>query len=63
MRRCVAAGAAIGAVEEVWSGPAQRRPSVVRPPAQHAEAQGAMGYAAKTRTIAAEAARRWAPSA
>jgi len=55
----LAAGAAVGAVEEVWSGGAQNAFALVRPPGHHAEAQGAMGFCLlNNAAIAAEAARR-----
>jgi len=55
----LAAGAAVGAVEEVWSGRAQNAFALVRPPGHHAEAQGAMGFCLlNNAAIAAEAARR-----
>ena len=55
----LAAGAAVGAVEAVWSGRAQNAFALVRPPGHHAEAQGAMGFCLlNNAAIAAEAARR-----
>jgi acetoin utilization deacetylase AcuC-like enzyme len=55
----LAAGAAVGAVEEVWSGRVQNAFALVRPPGHHAEAQGAMGFCLlNNAAIAAEAARR-----
>ena len=55
----LAAGAAVGAVEEVWSGRAQNAFALVRPPGHHAEAARAMGFCLlNNAAIAAEAARR-----
>jgi len=55
----LAAGAAVGAVEEVWSGRADNAFALVRPPGHHAEAQGAMGFCLlNNAAIAALAARR-----
>ncbi len=55
----LAAGAAVGAVEEVWNGRAPNAFALVRPPGHHAEAQGAMGFCLlNNAAIAAEAARR-----
>jgi acetoin utilization deacetylase AcuC-like enzyme len=55
----LAAGAAVGAVEEVWSGRADNAFALVRPPGHHAEAAGAMGFCLlNNAAIAAEAARQ-----
>ena len=55
----LAAGAAVGAVEEVWSGRAENAFALVRPPGHHAEAAHAMGFCLfNNAAIAAEAARR-----
>jgi acetoin utilization deacetylase AcuC-like enzyme len=54
-----AAGAAVGAVEAVWSGRADNAFALVRPPGHHAEAGRAMGFCLlNNAAIAAEAARR-----
>jgi len=55
----LAAGAAVGAVEAVWSGRAASAFALVRPPGHHAEASQAMGFCLlNNAAIAAEAARR-----
>jgi acetoin utilization deacetylase AcuC-like enzyme len=55
----LAAGAAVGAVEAVWSGRADNAFALVRPPGHHAEANRAMGFCLlNNAAIAAEAARR-----
>ena len=54
----LAAGAAVGAVEEVWSGHAQNAFALVRPPGHHAEAQGAMGFCRAQATHGASRPRR-----
>jgi acetoin utilization deacetylase AcuC-like enzyme len=55
----LAAGAAVGAVEAVWSGRAANAFALVRPPGHHAEAGRAMGFCLlNNAAIAAEAARR-----
>jgi acetoin utilization deacetylase AcuC-like enzyme len=55
----LAAGAAVGAVEEVWSGRAENAFALVRPPGHHAERGGAMGFCLFNNiAIAAEAALR-----
>ena len=55
----LAAGAAVGAVEAVWSGRAANAFALVRPPGHHAEAGRAMGFCLLNNVaIAAEAARR-----
>jgi acetoin utilization deacetylase AcuC-like enzyme len=55
----LAAGAAVGAVEAVWSGRAANAFALVRPPGHHAEATRAMGFCLlNNAAIAAEAARR-----
>jgi acetoin utilization deacetylase AcuC-like enzyme len=55
----LAAGAAIGAVDDVWSGRAENAFALVRPPGHHAESTGAMGFCLlNNAAIAAEAARR-----
>jgi acetoin utilization deacetylase AcuC-like enzyme len=55
----LAAGAAVGAVEEVWDGRAENAFALVRPPGHHAEAAHAMGFCLfNNAAIAAEAARR-----
>src|SRR5450432_3865648 len=55
----LAAGAAVGAVEAVWSGRAENAFALVRPPGHHAEAGRAMGFCLlNNAAIAAEAARR-----
>src|SRR4051812_36158944 len=55
----LAAGAAIGAVEEVWSGRADNAFALVRPPGHHAEAGNAMGFCLFNNiAIAAEAGLR-----
>jgi acetoin utilization deacetylase AcuC-like enzyme len=55
----LAAGAAVGAVEAVWSGRAANAFALVRPPGHHAEAARAMGFCLlNNAAIAAEAARR-----
>jgi acetoin utilization deacetylase AcuC-like enzyme len=55
----LAAGAAVGAVEAVWSGRAQNAFALVRPPGHHAEQARAMGFCLlNNAAIAAEAARR-----
>jgi acetoin utilization deacetylase AcuC-like enzyme len=55
----LAAGAAAGAVEAVWSGRADNAFALVRPPGHHAEAERAMGFCLlNNAAIAAEAARR-----
>jgi acetoin utilization deacetylase AcuC-like enzyme len=54
----LAAGAAVGAVEEVWSGRAENAFALVRPPGHHAEAAHAMGFCLfNNAAVAAEAAR------
>src|SRR5882672_1250511 len=54
----LAAGAAVGAVEAVWSGRAANAFALVRPPGHHAEATRAMGFCLLNNVaIAAEAAR------
>jgi acetoin utilization deacetylase AcuC-like enzyme len=56
---CLAAGAAVGAVEAVWSGRAQNAFALVRPPGHHAEQARAMGFCLlNNAAIAADAARR-----
>jgi acetoin utilization deacetylase AcuC-like enzyme len=55
----LAAGAAIGAVEAVWSGRAANAFALVRPPGHHADAGTAMGFCLlNNAAIAAAAARR-----
>jgi acetoin utilization deacetylase AcuC-like enzyme len=55
----LAAGAAVGAVEAVWSGEAQNAFVWARPPGHHAEQAQAMGFCLFNNVaIAAEAARR-----
>jgi len=55
----LAAGAAVGAVEAVWSGRAENAFALVRPPGHHAEATRAMGFCLlNNAAIAAVAARR-----
>ncbi|HVZ72817.1 MAG TPA: histone deacetylase [Polyangia bacterium] len=55
----LAAGAAVGAVEAVWSGRADNAFALVRPPGHHAEAAHAMGFCLlNNAAIAAEAGRR-----
>jgi acetoin utilization deacetylase AcuC-like enzyme len=55
----LAAGAAVGAVDAVWSGRADNAFALVRPPGHHAEAASAMGFCLlNNAAIAAEAARR-----
>jgi acetoin utilization deacetylase AcuC-like enzyme len=55
----LAAGAAVGAVEAVWSGRAANAFALVRPPGHHAEVAQAMGFCLlNNAAIAAEAARR-----
>jgi len=55
----LAAGAAVGAVEAVWSGRARNAFALVRPPGHHAEQARAMGFCLlNNAAIAAEAARR-----
>jgi acetoin utilization deacetylase AcuC-like enzyme len=55
----LAAGAAVTAVEAVWSGRADSAFALVRPPGHHAEAARAMGFCLlNNAAIAAEAARR-----
>jgi acetoin utilization deacetylase AcuC-like enzyme len=55
----LAAGAAVGAVDAVWSGRAANAFALVRPPGHHAEAAQAMGFCLlNNAAIAAEAARR-----
>jgi acetoin utilization deacetylase AcuC-like enzyme len=55
----LAAGAAVGAVEAVWSGRVQNAFALVRPPGHHAEQARAMGFCLlNNAAIAAEAARR-----
>jgi acetoin utilization deacetylase AcuC-like enzyme len=55
----LAAGAAVGAVEAVWSGRHANAFALVRPPGHHAEAARAMGFCLlNNAAIAAEAARR-----
>ena len=55
----LSAGAAVGAVEAVWSGRANAAFALVRPPGHHAEAERAMGFCLlNNAAIAAEAARR-----
>src|SRR5450432_4209845 len=55
----LAAGAAVGAVEAVWSGRAENAFALVRPPGHHAEAGRAMGFCLlNNAAVAAEAARR-----
>ena len=54
-----AAGAAIGAVEEVWDGKASNAFAIVRPPGHHATPSSAMGFCLFNNVaIAAEAALR-----
>lgn len=54
----LAAGAAVGAVEAVWTGRAANAFAIVRPPGHHAEANQAMGFCLLNNVaIAAEAAR------
>jgi acetoin utilization deacetylase AcuC-like enzyme len=54
-----AAGAAIGAVEEVWAGRARNAFALVRPPGHHAEQSQAMGFCLfNNAAIGAEAALR-----
>jgi acetoin utilization deacetylase AcuC-like enzyme len=56
---CLSAGAAVGAVEAVWSGRARNAFGLVRPPGHHAEQARAMGFCLlNNAAIAAEAARR-----
>jgi acetoin utilization deacetylase AcuC-like enzyme len=55
----LAAGAAVGAVEEVWGGRADNAFALVRPPGHHAEAEHAMGFCLfNNAAIAGETARR-----
>jgi len=55
----LAAGAAVGAVEAVWSGGARNAFVWARPPGHHAEQAAAMGFCLLNNVaIAAEAARR-----
>jgi acetoin utilization deacetylase AcuC-like enzyme len=55
----LAAGAAVRAVDAVWSGRADNAFALVRPPGHHAEAAQAMGFCLfNNAAIAAEAARR-----
>jgi acetoin utilization deacetylase AcuC-like enzyme len=55
----LAAGAAVGAVEAVWSGRAADAFALVRPPGHHADAGRAMGFCLlNNAAIAAEAARK-----
>ena len=55
----LAAGAAVGAVEAVWSGRAANAFALVRPPGHHAARGAAMGFCLlNNAAIAAEAARR-----
>jgi acetoin utilization deacetylase AcuC-like enzyme len=55
----LAAGAAVGAVEAVWSGRADNAFALVRPPGHHAEAAQAMGFCLlNNAAIAAASARR-----
>jgi acetoin utilization deacetylase AcuC-like enzyme len=55
----LAAGAAVGAVEAVWSGRVANAFALVRPPGHHAEAARAMGFCLlNNAAIAAESARR-----
>ena len=55
----LAAGAAVGAVEAVWSGRAENAFALVRPPGHHALQAQAMGFCLlNNAAIAAEAARR-----
>jgi acetoin utilization deacetylase AcuC-like enzyme len=55
----LAAGAAVGSVEAVWSGRAPNAFALVRPPGHHADASRAMGFCLlNNAAIAAEAARR-----
>jgi acetoin utilization deacetylase AcuC-like enzyme len=55
----LAAGAAVGAVEAVWSGRAADAFALVRPPGHHADAARAMGFCLlNNAAIAAEAARK-----
>src|SRR5439155_4031665 len=55
----LAAGAAVGAVEAVWSGQARNAFVWARPPGHHAEQAQAMGFCLFNNVaIAAEAARR-----
>jgi acetoin utilization deacetylase AcuC-like enzyme len=55
----LAAGAAVGAVEAVWSGRAENAFALVRPPGHHAEAAQSMGFCLfNNAAIAAEAALR-----
>jgi acetoin utilization deacetylase AcuC-like enzyme len=55
----LAAGAAAGAVDAVWTGRATNAFALVRPPGHHAESARAMGFCLlNNAAIAAEAARR-----
>jgi acetoin utilization deacetylase AcuC-like enzyme len=55
----LAAGAAVGAVEAVWSGRADNAFALVRPPGHHAEPARGMGFCLfNNAAIAAEAGRR-----
>jgi acetoin utilization deacetylase AcuC-like enzyme len=55
----LAAGAAVGAVEAVWSGRAENAFALVRPPGHHALQAQAMGFCLlNNAAIAAEAARK-----
>ena len=55
----LAAGAAVGAVEEVLQGRARNAFALVRPPGHHAEPERAMGFCLLNNVaVAAEAARR-----
>jgi acetoin utilization deacetylase AcuC-like enzyme len=55
----LAAGAAVGAVDAVWTGRAANAFALVRPPGHHAESGQAMGFCLlNNAAIAAEAARR-----
>ena len=54
-----AAGAAVVAVEEVWTGRARNAFALVRPPGHHAEPAAAMGFCLiNNAAVAAQAARR-----
>jgi acetoin utilization deacetylase AcuC-like enzyme len=55
----LAAGAAVGAVKQVWRGQAENAFAMVRPPGHHAEQAQAMGFCLfNNAAIAAQAARR-----
>lgn len=56
---CLAAGAAVQAVEAVWTGRAANAFVLARPPGHHAEVDHAMGFClVNNAAVAAEAARR-----